>query len=86
LKESIIVPIYKKGDKTDCNNYRGISLFPTAYKILCNILLDRLTLYVIEIFGDHQCGCKRSTANQVSSIQQIIKEIGVRWDVASFIY
>ena len=52
-KESIIVPIHKKGDKTDCNNYRGISLLPTTYKILSNILLSRLTPYAEKIIGDH---------------------------------
>jgi hypothetical protein len=41
-KESIIVRIHKKGDKTDCNNYLGISLLSTSYKILSNILLSRL--------------------------------------------
>jgi hypothetical protein len=50
-----IVPIYK-GDKTDCSNYRGLSLLPTTYKILSNILLSRLTSYAEEIIGDHQCG------------------------------
>ena len=58
-KESIIIPIHKKRDKTDCNNYRGISLMPTTYKILSNILLSRLIPYVKEIIEDHQCGFRK---------------------------
>jgi hypothetical protein len=61
-KESIIVPIHKKGDKTDCNNYRGISLLPTTYKILPNILLSRVIPYAEEILENHQCGFRRNTS------------------------
>ena len=42
--ESIIIPIHKNGEKTNCNNYRGISLLLTSHKILSNIILGRLHL------------------------------------------
>jgi hypothetical protein len=66
-KESIIVPTNKKGDKTDCNNYRGISVLPTTYNILSSILLSRLIPYAEEILGNHQCGFQhsRSTTNHI---------------------
>jgi len=78
-KESIIVPIQKKGDKRDCNNYRGISLLPTTYKIVSNILLSRLIPYANEIIGDHQCGFRRnrSTIDHIFCIRQILEK---KWE------
>jgi hypothetical protein len=55
-QESIIIPVHEKGNETDCNNHRGISLLSTTYKILSNILLSRLTPYVEEMIRYHQCG------------------------------
>jgi hypothetical protein len=78
--ESISVPIYKKCDKADSNNYhRGISLLSTVYKILSNILLASLTPYVNEVTGDHQCGFRRnrSTMDQIFYIRQILEK---KWE------
>jgi hypothetical protein len=74
-KESIIVPIHKKGDKTDGSNYRGKLLLPTTYKILSNILLSRFIPYVKEIIGDHQCDFRRnrSTTDHIFCIRQILE-------------
>jgi len=75
--ESIIVLIHiLMGDKTDCRNYRGISLLPTTYKILSNIVLSRLTSYAEEIIWDHQRGFRRNRSNidHIFCIRQILEE------------
>jgi len=66
-KESVILPICKKGDKTGCSNYRGISLLPTTYKNLSYIQLAMLTPYSEEIIEDHQYGfrCSRSATGYI---------------------
>jgi hypothetical protein len=55
-KESVNLFIGKKGNNTDCSNYRGKSLSPTMYKILSNILFSRLTSNVEGITGHNQRG------------------------------
>ena len=78
-KELIILPNYKKGHKTDCSNYRGMSLLSTTYKILSNILLSRLTPHAEEIVGDHQCGFQgnRLTTDHMFLICQILEK---KWE------
>jgi hypothetical protein len=53
---SLLCPIYKKGNSTDCQDYRGISLLNTSYKVLSNVILNRIKPYVNEIIGDYQAG------------------------------
>jgi hypothetical protein len=48
-KDSIIVPIYKEADKTECSNYSGVSLLLSTNKILTKSLVSRLTPYREEI-------------------------------------
>jgi hypothetical protein len=55
-RASIIVQIHKKCDKTDCNNYCGISLLSTSYNILLSTLFQKLGPYIDEIIGYHQWG------------------------------
>jgi len=59
-KESVIVPIYKKGHKTDCSNYKGMPLLPTTHKVVNIILSSSLTPYVGKIIGGHQYEFRRN--------------------------
>jgi hypothetical protein len=71
------IPGYRSrgaGSNTGCNNYRGISLLSTSYKILSNILLSRLSQYIDQIIRNHQCGFRRnrSTTDKIVYNSQIL--------------
>ena len=67
---AVMIPIHKKGDKLDCNNYRGISLLSVAYKVFTKIIYNRLLKYTEDIIGEYQCGFRpgRSTIDHIFSI------------------
>ena len=74
-RTSDIVTIYKKkGDRSDCNNSRGISLLSTASKVLAKIMLTRLTKHLTETtLPETQCGFRkeRSTCDMIFVARQI---------------
>ena len=76
-KDASIVTIYKKGDRTDSGNYRGISLLSIAGKIIARILLNRLSTHITpEVVPETQCGFRGnlSTVDMIFCLRQLQKK------------
>ena len=74
MRDANIVTIYKnKGDKSDCNNYRGISLLSIAGKVFAKVALKRLQQLGETVYPESQCGFRpnRSTTDMIFSVRQI---------------
>ena len=65
--QSIIVPIPKSGDLTQCTNYRTISLISHASKVFWKVVLERLKPRMEEVLAEEQAGFRknRSTIEQI---------------------
>ena len=73
LKDASIVTIFKKGNRTECGNYRGISLLSVARKILAKVLLNRLQHLSESIIPETECGFRpgRGSTGMIFSARQV---------------
>ena len=77
-KDGSIVIIYKKGDRTDCGNYRGISLLSIAGKIFAKTLLNRLSTHITsEEVPETQCDFRgnRNTVGMIFCLRQLQRQL-----------
>ena len=74
--DGVVCPIYKKGDKLDCCNFRGITFINAAYKVLQQVLCCRLSPLVKSFVGSYQTGFmeSRATTHEIFSLRQIIQK------------
>ena len=56
---TLIKSLYKRGGKSECGNYIGISLVSVGSKLFRMIILFRLTDGVDKVLREEQCGFRK---------------------------
>ena len=76
--ESIIVPLFKKGNQNDPDNYRGISLCNISSKLYSSVINNRLQEWIQQnnLTGECQAGFKKdySTVDHMFTLMAMIQK------------
>ena len=87
-RDAVIKVLHKKEDKTECGNYRGISLVAHASKVLLKIVATRLSAYceARNLLPEEQCGFRphRSTTDMMFAVRRL-QELGRKARVPLFL-
>ena len=78
IRNANILTLFKnKGDRSDCNNYRGISLLNLVGKVLARVVLSRLQLLAERIYPEAQCKFRagRSRIVMIFSLRQLQEKL-----------
>jgi hypothetical protein len=75
-RDGIIIPLPKKGNLSDCNNWRGITLLSIPGKVLASIILRRIQGAVDSVLRQQQAGFRkgRSCSEQIFILRQIVEK------------
>ncbi|TWW68222.1 hypothetical protein D4764_19G0000200 [Takifugu flavidus] len=71
----VVVPLFKKGDRRVCSNYRGITLLSLPGKVYSGVLERRVRRKVEPRIQEEQCGFRpgRGTVDQLYTLSKVFK-------------
>ena len=72
-----VVSLYKNiGKRSECGNYRGISLLSVPGKVLASIILNRCIDALDQVLREEQCGIRKSRGctDQLFALRQILEK------------
>jgi len=72
----LIVKIPKKGDLTNCDNWRGITLLSIPSKVFCRVILCRIRDQVDRLLREEQAGFRslRGCIDQIFALRNIVEQ------------
>ena len=76
VRDPNITILFKKGDRSQCGNYRGISLLSVVGKVFADILLKRLKGIADKVYPQSQSGYSenRSTIDGIFTLRQLMEK------------
>ncbi|TWW77358.1 hypothetical protein D4764_12G0007480 [Takifugu flavidus] len=77
----VVVPLFKKGDRRVCSNYRGITLLSLPGKVYSGVLERRVRQIVEPRIQEEQCGFRpgRGTVDQLYTLSRVLEGA---WEIA----
>ena len=74
--DAIITILFKKGDRSDCGNYRGISLLSAVGKVFADVVLQRLHWLAECIYSQSQSGYRngRGSIDRIFTLRQLMEK------------
>ena len=78
-KSGIMIPLFKKGDRSEPGNYRGVCLLSMCSRILARVIAKRVSAWAegLGLLDDNQAGFRsgRSTADVVQMMVRVQEDV-----------
>ncbi len=68
LKQARVIPLFKKGSRFECNNYRPVSILSALSKVMENIVFEQIEGYLLkhDILYEFQFGFRRKHSTETT--------------------